>query len=168
MQKGRKFSALVDYFRTIATEHIAIRHSNEEKHFFRLELDEVITGLPESACYPLLVMEGYSFTLTDQKSDNISKKRSSGFLLASHVSDRDDYEKIHQTWDDLEEIGDDILARIRADKQLPDNPVRSFDISSVEARLISSELGNLYGIRYTFDIDSFFPEAVDTDKWISS
>ncbi len=167
MQKGRKFSALVSYFQTLAQEHVSIKHSASNKHFFRFELDEILTGLPESACYPVLIMEGYSFVFNDQKSDNPTKRRRAAFVIADRISDPGDYEVIHQTWDRLEEIGDDFLARIRADKRTPNNPVRDFDLNSVEANLIGTEFGNLYGIRYVFEIEGFFAAEVDPAKWLS-
>ena len=40
-----KFSELVQYFREIATQHIAIGHSATENHFYRFEIDEVLIGL---------------------------------------------------------------------------------------------------------------------------
>ena len=40
-----KFSDLIQYFRTLATQHVDIGHSLTDKHFYRFELDEVLTGL---------------------------------------------------------------------------------------------------------------------------
>ncbi|NCB08613.1 MAG: hypothetical protein EOM73_10655 [Bacteroidia bacterium] len=164
MQKGRKFSELITYFRQLAEQHVAIRHSNTEKHFFRLELDELHTGL-NKACYPVLILEGYQFNLGDANSDNPTKRRQSAFILASHVKDPGNFDAIHQVWDTLEEIGDDILARIKHDKRLPDNPVRHFDLSSVEVTLMKTD-GNLYGMRFTFELEAYFPTDISPDRWI--
>ena len=165
MAKDVKFSALVGYFRNLAMKHTQIRHSDSEKHFYRFEVDEVLSGI-NGIIYPAMIMEGYRFSFTDQKSDNPVKKREGAFILIDHVSDPGDYEKIHQVWDTMEEIGDDILAKIKADKRDPSSPVRDFDIESVSGQLVATEMGNHYGIRYTFTVDCRFSWDVNPDKWM--
>ncbi|KAF0198403.1 MAG: hypothetical protein FD166_1456 [Bacteroidetes bacterium] len=165
MPKDVKFSALVDYFRKIAVKHRDIRHTDADKHFYRFEVDEVLSGI-SGMNYPAMIMEGYRFSFADQKSDNPVKKREGAFILIDHVGDPGDYEKIHQVWDHMEEIGDDILARIKADKKDPASPVRDFDIESVNGQLVATELGNHYGIRYTFSVDCRFTWDVNPEKWM--
>ena len=70
-----KFSDLIQYFRTLATQHVDIGHSTTDKHFYRFELDEVLTGL-KKVNYPALILEGYRYSLTDKQSDNVLKERS--------------------------------------------------------------------------------------------
>ncbi len=165
--KNTKFSAVIAYFEQLATDHVQIQHSPTSKHFARLELDEVVTGIQSRIKFPLLVLEGYSFSLRDPKSDNVMKQRSGAFMLLTHVKDKGDYNLIHETWDFLEEIGDDIIARMKQDKRNPASPIRNFNFDSVEGSLISFDANMLYGIRYTYDIETSFPAMVDPDKWLS-
>ncbi len=165
MSNAGKFSQVVSYFETLAREHKAISHSDFEKHFFRYELDEVFTGVHSQMNYPALVLEGYGFSFTDNASDNIIKRRTGAFILIEHIPDPGDYNYIHQIWDKLEEISDDIIARIRADKRKPGSPVKNIDMSSINGSLISTEFGNLYGIRITYSFDGLFAADVDSDKW---
>lgn len=162
-----KFTTLIQYFQTIAEQHIEIRHTKDFKHFFRFELDEVLSGISSKMNYPALVLEGYSYRFTDNRSDNPIKKREGAFILLAHVKDPGDYSLIHQTWDKLETIGDDIIARIRSERRKPLSPVRDFNIESVEASLIATEFGNHYGIRYTFTIDTHFSTDIDPNRWIT-
>ena len=166
MQKDRKFSAFVAYCEQLASKHINIQHSEQEKHFFRLELEEVLTGLPGGINYPAFILEGYRYGFEDAKSDNPIKKRSGAFILIDHVSDPGDYNQIHEVWDLMEEIGDDILAKIKADKYNATSPVYAFNVETVEGKLIATELGNHYGIRFTYDIDCQVSMDVDAAKWI--
>jgi len=162
------FSDLIDYFRGLAENHVSIRHSESEKHIFRFEIDEVLAGLNRTDTnFPMLILEGYGFSFTDNRSDNLIKNREGAFVLLGQVKDISDYEAIHETWDELEEIGDDILARIRYDKQsrLVD-VVRIFNLEDVRASLILNELANHAGIRYTFTLSSPFNPDPDQDKWI--
>lgn len=164
--KGLKFRELVAYFKQLATEHVDLLHNDTtNKRFYRLELDEILTGMQSAKSFPALVLEGYSFSFDDKQSDNPAKLRHGAFVLVDSVSDPGDFDRIHEVWDELESIGDDILARIKVDKRDRTSPVRSFNFESVEANLIGTEYGNLYGIRYTFTIESTFLSDVDESRW---
>ena len=160
-----KFTDLIQYFKTIASQHIAIGHSAAEKHFYRFELDEVLTGL-KKVNYPALILEGYRYTLTDKQSDNVIKERSGAFMLLGHISDIGDYDAMHRLWDDLETICDDIIVRIKSDKRNPAaRAVRDFDLGSVNVALIANENDKNYGVRCTFTISSPLSTDVDPLKW---
>ena len=162
------FSELITYFENIAREHVSIQHTDNEKHFFRFELDEVLNGINRTdVAYPMLILEGYSYDYTDNKSDNILKNRSGAFILLDHCPDISDYGKIHEIWDNLESIADDILIRIKFDKRNPLTPVvRGFEFSSVESKLIANEIGNSIGIRITFTISSPVPSDINVTRWL--
>ena len=163
------FSQLIAYFENLAKSHVEIQHTDSEKHFFRFELDEVLNGIQRSdVAYPMLVLEGYSYDYTDNKSDNILKNRSGAFMLLDHCPDISDYGKVHEIWDNLESIADDILIKIKTDKRNPLTPVvRGFEYSSVESKLIANEIGNSIGIRITFTISSPVPTDVNELRWIN-
>lgn len=162
-----KFSDLITYFETLATQHVDIGHSEGEKHFFRMELDEVLTGINRTdVAYPFLALEGYSFDFTDNRADNIIKNRKGAFMLIDHLSDPGDYDRMHQIWDELEVIGTDILLRMKRDKRNGDVPViRDFQFDSVEAELIMNQIGNDVGIRFQFNLGSPVDGDVDATKW---
>jgi len=164
-----KFSDLIAYFESIATNHKSILHKESEKHFFRMEIDEVLAGINRTDVnYPMLILEGYSFNFTDNRSDNILKNRRGAFILMDHVSDISDYDAIHQKWDQLEVIGDEILAKIRSDKRNPETPVvRAFDFNSLESSLIMNEINHGVGIRYQYTITGTAPMEVDSTKWLT-
>jgi hypothetical protein len=162
------FTELINYFENIAFLHIKIQHTDSEKHFFRFELDEVLNGINRSdVAYPMLILEGYSYDYTDNKSDNILKNRSGAFILLDHCPDISDYGKVHEIWDNLESIADDILIKIKSDKRNPLTPVvRGFEFSSVESKLIANEIGNSIGLRITFTISSPVSSDIDVDRWL--
>ncbi len=163
-----RFSDLVSYFRDLASNHKSILHSDTEKHFFRFEINEVLAGLNRSDVnYPLLILEGYNFDYTDNKSDNLLKNRHGAFILLDHISDPSDYDTIHLKWDTLEQIGDDILNKIKSDKYNPLTPViRSFDFQNVEANLIMNEVGSTVGIRYTFTLAGTVQTDINASRWL--
>ena len=163
------FSNLIAYFENIARMHVGIQHTDHSKHFFRFELDEVLNGINRTdVAYPMLILEGYSYDYTDNKSDNIIKNRSGAFILLDHCPDISDYGKVHEIWDYLETIADDILVKIKTDKRNPLTPVvRGFEFSNVESKLIANEIGNSIGLRVTFTISSPVSSDVDTSRWLT-
>ena len=106
-----KFSDLVKYFEKLASEHIEIKHTAQNKHFYRFELDEVLTGMCSNIKYPALILEAYDFNYSESNSDNIRKKRSGAFILIDRVSDMKDFNRIHEVWDNMEMIGEDLLGK---------------------------------------------------------
>jgi hypothetical protein len=164
-----KFSALVTYFENLARLHKEIGHSDTEKHFFRMEIDEVLAGITRTDVkYPLLILEGYGYDFADSKSDNLLKNRNGAFMLLDHVSDPSDFDAIHAVWDHMEEIGDEILVRMKTDKYNPLAPViRDFQFSSAQATLIANEIDGSYGIRFTYTLTSPRSNDVDPEKWLS-
>jgi hypothetical protein len=162
-----KFSDLVEYFEKLASEHIEIRHTEKDKHFYRFELDEVVTGMCSKIKYPAFILEGYDFSYSESNSDNIRKKRSGAFWLIDEVKDLKDFDKIHEVWDHMETIGNDILIRMKADKEGRLVPVmRDFNISDCDGIPLSvAQLGQ-HGVRFTFTLTSAVNGEIDTTKWL--
>lgn len=155
---GKKFSELVFYFQKLAAQHVLI------KNFYRIELDEILSDLRDLET-PCLILEGYKFGFVDQKADNILKNRSGAFVLLDHVKDNGDYDNIHAVWDNLEEIVDDILARMKADRREDESPVRNLLFEQTDGSLVQNEIGGYYGIRVQFDVQSLFNTDVNEARW---
>jgi hypothetical protein len=164
-----KFSDLVTYFETIAKEHVDIKHSKTDPHFYRFELDEVLGGMCNNLKYPALVMEGYDFNFSDSNSDNIRKSRSGAFWLIDYVKDKKDYDAIHAAWDRMEEIGTEILVRMRTDKASRAVEVlRDFNIGESEGIPMSVMTLGQHGIRFTFSLTSAVSSNINALKWQKS
>jgi hypothetical protein len=162
-----KYSDLVEYFENLAMEHIEIKHSAVEKHFYRFELDEVLTGLAAGINYPALILEAYDFNFNESSSDNIRKTRTGAFMLIDVLKDLKDYDRIHEIWDEMEEIGDDILIKMRADKESKSVPVlRGFNIGSCTGMPLPVIKIGQCGMRFTFNLECAVDNIVDTERWI--
>ena len=162
-----KFSDLVTYFRTLAEKHVEIRHSETSKHFYRFELDEVLSGMCSNIKYPALILEGYDFNYMENNSDNIRKKRSGAFILMGKVKDLKNFDEIHTLWDQYEEIGEDILIKMKQDKESGLHPVlRDFSISDCSGIPISLAQYGQHGMRFSFNLDSAVSDIVNPAKWL--
>lgn len=161
-----KFSDLVAYFKSLATKHVDIKHSEEEPHFYRYELDDVLEGISKDLNYPALILEAYDLNYKDEKSDNLQKTRNGGFILLDHCGDSGDHDRIHNIWDKLEEIGEELVVKIKADKKDKSiKVVRDFDLNDVDGTLLDIKETGHYGIRFSYGITSARSLDVNPDKW---
>ena len=161
-----KFADLVSYFENLATSHTAIRHTQEEKHFFRFELEEMLTGMRSGVNYPALVLEGYDFTFVDGDSDNVHKRLNCGFMVIGKVSDKGDYDQIHELWDSLEEIGDEIIIRILHDKrERKTDCLAFFSVRSVSGTPLADMNLIHYGFRYEFQLTWPVSNDINLSVW---
>ncbi|HZK97076.1 MAG TPA: hypothetical protein VFC67_22945 [Prolixibacteraceae bacterium] len=73
---------------------------------------------------------------------------------------------MHELWDRLESICDDIIARVKSDKyNSAARAVRDFDLNNIEFALIANENDRNFGIRCTFTITSPFSTTIDPFRW---
>jgi hypothetical protein len=161
-----KFAEFVDYFEQLAREHVDILHTDQEKHFFRIELEEILTGLRSRIRYPALILEGYDFVFKDQNSDNVHKEVSCAFTVLDHVKDKGDFDQIHLVWQQMEEIGDEICIRILDDKRSRSVDVLShFHLTNVRGALLVDTSLLHYGVRYEFVVSWPVENDIDPEKW---
>jgi hypothetical protein len=163
-----KFTELKDYIEYLASQHKDIRHSATEKHFYRFELDDVLTSMGDIN-YKALILEGYDFSFQDARSDNVVKDRNCAFIIIDYEGDSQNHDRISQIYDECEQIGDEIIIRILNDKKKPSVPaVRDFHIESTTGTMIANGAKGYYGIRYMFALKSPRTNDIDTSKWIDS
>lgn len=161
------FSDLVEYFDYLAKNHKDIAHSENEQHFFRFELDDVLTSLGNNINFKALILEGYDFNFGYNASDNLLKKRNGAFIIIDREGDENNYTRINQIYDECEAIGDEIIVRISSDKRNRNVPVvRNFSIEECQGNMIANNTEGYYGMRYTFTLTSPRINDVDKIKWI--
>lgn len=161
-----KFSEYIAYFEAIAATHVDIGHTAGESHFFLMDLEEVIRGLKNKVNFPALILEDYTFGFSDNKSDNVLKKRSTAFMIVDRVADQGNSTSIKAVLDHMEEIGDEIIIKMLHDKrELATKVVRDFQIEEVHAVPIYHDIDHFYGFRYEFSISSSRTNSIDPDKW---
>lgn len=162
-----RFSDIVEYFEMLATKHVEIKHSASSKHFYRFEIDEILTGLCSNIKYPALILEGYDFDYMENNSDNIRKKRSGAFIILGKVKDLKNFDEIHTLWDQCEEIGEDILVKMKHDKESGLYPVlRDFSIGDCGGIPISLSQYGQHGMRFSFSLDSAVSDIVNPARWL--
>lgn len=158
------------FFENIARNHVDIGHTDNEKHFCRMELEEVIGGMQSGAHFRLLVMETYEFGFTDKDSDNTIKSRVCGFMLLDKPKSINNFNERAELLSDLESNVDDILKLMVQLKGAPYNHavLYDFDINTVNVMPIMNGPDGSCGFRVVFDSKGRFDPEVDDTKWLTT
>lgn len=161
-------SQYISYFEGIATNHKEIAHKEDEKHFCRMNIEEVLTGLRSGILTPALILESFEGSLVDNKSDNILADRTGAFMILKKV-EVDDFTQENEYLDDCERIGLEIIKRIRRDARIvpiQNRTPKIFNLNSVEWQKIGPLFDNFFGYRFTFKMSDTENMSYDKAKWL--
>lgn len=148
------FLDFIAYFEGLANDYVGNAPNN--KTFYKKGLEEFLSGLTTDGNYPSMLLERYDFKYTDNGFDRISKSRTVGLIVFSHVGDTGDYDGIDIAYDECEQIIDKIYNRINYDRRSSGCPdfLRAADMNSFDAVPIMNAADGNYGWFVTFDIES--------------
>lgn len=162
--------AYLEYFRQIAREHYQIRHSETEKHFFMMDITEVLNSLKSGIRYPAMILNSLSGNIFDKKEDNILDVINAGFLVLDISKNIEDYAREMQIMHSTKQICMDIIARLKFDQQncveLSELAIPGFDPDRVKYQSIGPVFDNCFGWHFTFPILDHLDLEYDPDKWI--
>jgi len=166
MNKPSTPAAFHTYLQHLAALHVDLSHTPEEPHYFRGELEEFYTGFRDRVNFPALIQEGSEIRFTTDQACNSFKERESSFMIVQSYEDDSDYDAIYAAFDLCEQIGDEIIRRMNADKYDPACMViKDFLLENVTAIQIQNVRERYAGIRYSFAPKTPFPHEIDPAKW---
>src|SRR6056297_1583671 len=113
------YQQIEDYFANLAKNHVYINHSEKEKHFYRIDVEEYLIKI-DSANYPFFSLERAEFNLSAQTPDNISKNRSVAFMIVNKFKPGD-YSRVNEIYNETEKVAQDIVNRILSDVETLQN-----------------------------------------------
>ena len=140
---------LVDYttyMRSLAEKHSSIRHTSEEKHFFRGELEEFWEQFRSMVNFPCLITERSELDYSGQVGQMI-KKRTTSFLVVDRYDQHDDYDEILLKMSNCENIAEEIVGRMMTDE---DSPVFDVEPDSLHGEYIQNEQERYVGYLMAF------------------
>lgn len=159
-----KAALYISYFENLARKHKSILHTDAQKHFYRLDIEEVLTGLRTPIKYPALILEMHEGRILNNASDNIRDLQTGAFMIVKQVSKKDDFKEEMSALEECLNIGYDIIARMWQDRH--NRVLNSFDIGTVNYSKVGPVFDNAYGYRFTFGLDDRLP-GYDSTKWNS-
>ncbi|HAN19612.1 MAG: hypothetical protein A2X13_14770 [Bacteroidetes bacterium GWC2_33_15] len=161
------YSELEQYFENIAKNHISINHTATNKHFFRIDVEEVLTRITTKVNYPFLSLERAEFMLAGPNNDNVSQQRTVALMYIDKYAEGD-YDAINTIYDLSEKVAQDIVNRLLYDMETGVQPsiLRGFNVNTVNVQhLPLHPTNNHTGVRITLTLDSKYNRTIDKSKW---
>lgn len=154
------------YIENLCKKHVLIKHSAEEKHFVRLDNDELLQEGKAGIYCPVVTMDKLANTYTDQE-DNFRKRRHVELMFLDHIRDAGNFNDIESVWTTMESVAEDFLKKIRADRKDRVNYpfLRSLVISNVELYYVENIEEHLWGVLLSFETDLPFNNCLDPERF---
>jgi hypothetical protein len=157
---------IITYFETLAKEHIDIKHTDKNCHFFRDE-DEVLEKLKSKANTPALIMGTFQSTFKMVNRDFNHEEPQMTILILDFVPIRND--KTTQHFAALERtkiIAEDIIRRIKHDATCQLHSfLKEFNTDSVRIDQVGPVFENYWGWVVDFSFVDFFDITYDESKF---
>lgn len=152
------------YMRSLASRHRKLHHTQEEKHFFRGELQEFWQQFRSDVCFPCLIVEGSDNDYRGSR-ENLIKLRNTSFIVADRYDQHDDYNEVQLKMSRCEEIAEQIMGKILTDEE--ECPFQDVDVDSIEGQYLQNEANKYVGYRMSFSGSTpsclFTPNAFDDE-----
>ncbi|MEH0154030.1 hypothetical protein V6R21_07760 [Limibacter armeniacum] len=151
-------SEYVAFFRTIAQQHVDIRHSETEMHFVRtvvsaepfrqLHMEELLKSLSSKIRTPFMILETYDAQYLDNGADAIFKHTDAAFIIVD-IAGKDDFDSEEQILDKTERIGEEVLGYIRHHYRDPANKKRgTFKLTQAASEKVGPFRDKYFGTRF--------------------
>ena len=134
------------YMRSLAEKHTSIRHTKEEKHFFRGELEEFWEQFRSMVNFPCLITEKSELEYSGLVGQ-MTKRRMTSFLVVDRYDQHDDYDEILLKMSNCENIAEQIMGRMITDE---DSPFFSIDTNSIHGEYLQNEQERYVGFVMAF------------------
>lgn len=160
------YKQIEDYFALLAKNHVYINHSDTEKHFYRIDVEEYLTKI-DSVKYPFLSLERAEFNLSAPNNDNISQNRTISFMVVNKFS-LGDYNRVNEIYTETEQVAEDIINRIISDVENLEHKalLRDLQPGTIALQHLPMHPVELYcGVRVTLTLQSRYEKQVDNTKW---
>jgi len=163
-------SSYVQYFEKLAMEHKDILHNPTSRHFFMMDINELLSATNSAARYPAIVLLKLSGRAIDKKEDNRLVSIEGGFLVLDHCKNIDDFTGELAIFQRTFAIGMQMIARIAHDQQQPvpysSKAIPDFNPDSVRWEMIGPVFENHFGVIFRFPVNLIADLEYDSKKWV--
>lgn len=160
----------VAYFEKLAREHKMIAHSESNRSFFVMDINEVLGAAADSSLrYPALILNALSMRITGTNPDNSFESVLGGFIVIDHCDKVDDYNQVISAMARSRNIGYDILQRMHYDAKICEplaiKVLTDFSITNVTAKMWGPVFDNDFGFHFEFPLNQLFELKYDPTNW---
>jgi hypothetical protein len=160
----------IEYFEKLAQEHKEILHGPASKHFFMMDINELLSSANSTAKYPAIVLLKLAGKAIDKKDDNPMVSIEGGFLVLDHCKNIDDFSAELSIFQKTFCIGMQMVSRIAFDQRQPVpysfKALPDFDPDQVRWEMIGPVFENHFGIMFRFPVNLIADFEYDSSKWI--
>lgn len=146
------FSSLTAYFEQLSSAHKQIAHSEQERHFFRINIDQLITGFRQDIHFPAVMLELPEGRILGTTLDTLFMTRFVGLSFLDKLEIQN-HEAELDCYDRMEQLGLDFLSRIRRDYQtFSDRFISYLDLSDIRCYKVGPIHHNCFGVRFELTV----------------
>lgn len=163
MARVLSFSKVDDYFKDLANKHVDIKDYCSTSPQELADKIQSVDGIMS----PILIFFDYYCKLSG-KEQRTFNNRSLAFSIMYSGIKPDDFSGQRMAKDNAEEIGLEVLSRIKVQSNMPDIGwlYNNFEKDSVTYdELIASGVDSFYGMEFHFDLKTLEPLVVTPEKW---
>jgi hypothetical protein len=152
------------YFEGIATKLKEIGHSPTEKHFYRLDMQEILTNL-NGIVSPALVLEDYETHNAGANEDSLVSIKKIGLQVLEKLEDSFDTDKKELIYNHTEILCNKIEARMLLDRRNRVAPIEGFQITGCKFYRIGPLFDGWYGCFIEFDVIRPKTPTLELSDW---
>lgn len=161
-----------NYFEQIATEHLKINHSPTKKKFYRMDIEEFISGtgikLPAATEGPALVFINYITDFMWKGSHTVNQKQIMFYVVKGYKLK--DYDEKDEARNECEEVMEEILVRMKKDSieglSLLQRSLDKLDNVRIVPISMTTNAGTYVGMQGSFLLPKIFQKCYDPTKWL--
>lgn len=160
-------SQFCSYIESLAATHKSLSHTPEKPAFHKFYSGEDIEAKLRSLVQrvPCIMVKDYDFRFQDNGADNVHKVREVEVIVVDHIGRNKTLNDIYAVWESTEEIGDELIMRMKYDKRRLVPAVIGFNLSNVMGQPVNMGVSGLFGTQYTIPVNSVRSNDIDKTQW---
>lgn len=160
-----------EYMLACAEQLKEIRHTEEERKFFRItglsQLEELLFNLPDATFPAMMVDNNQNGNLTDKSpSDNVVDIPYYSFMIIDKA-EFNDHDLVEAAKENCKALGLKIISRMIRDKRTMQNGLVFLDVSSISYTTFGPIGDNTYGVSFSFTVPWQADVSYDSNDWLT-
>lgn len=146
------YSQIADYFENLARQHISVKHTEVDPHFFRINLEDIIGAHKNFDANPSVFLELPESRIHGETSDTsfLSRYCALTFMARVELGNR---EAELEAYDRMEALGIDFMSRLNRDyKNFSNRLIKEFDFKNIKIYKVGPMFHSMYGMRFEISI----------------
>ena len=161
MQRNNLIEYFTLYIESLCSKHVDIQHSEENKHFIRLDKIEMLES-HKTISYPVVTVEKLTVSYSDTE-DAMTKSRHIEMMFLNNIPDIGDADNIESVWSHMESIAEDFILKIKTDRRDRNKYpfLHNLQMSSMELDYVENIATHLYGVLLSFSCNLPFFDCIE-------